>query len=176
MEHSAIRSALKAADNKLFVVFFLLTYFRTFPACFKTNGNCRKQKEREREGKKRAEKLTFSLNGGGMGRRDAAVTMQGRLGLLLLSLSLTPRPAKTRFMTSRIPSYFSSWCTLWVVYLGLRALSPSLWGFYDLQWQHMQQEVTKRTTLLSVCSASFELASWHVSPTNIKIRMQIFPL
>lgn len=90
---------------------------------------------------KKAEKLTFSLNGGGMGRRDAAVTMQRRLGILLSS-----HPAKTRFMTSRIPSYFSSWCTLSVVYLGLRALqlSPSLWGFYDLQ-NNMQQEVAKRT-------------------------------
>lgn len=102
--------------------------------------------------------MTFSLNGGGMGRRDAAVTMQGRLGLLLSS-----HPAKTRFMTSRIPSYFSSWCTLWVVYLGLRALllSPSLWGSYDLQWQHVTRGSKKGAVLLA-CDISYRSTTWHI--------------
>lgn len=112
--------------------------------------------------KKRPEKLTFSLNGGGMGRRDAAVTMQGRLGLLLSS-----HPAKTRFMTSRIPSYFSSWCTLWVVYLGLRALllSPSLWGFYDLQQQHATRGSKKRT----LCYWSVKSTTWHILPHKYEV-------
>lgn len=65
-----------------------------------------------------------------MGRGDAAVTMQQRLWLFL-----SPLPAKARFMTLRIPSYFSNSCTPWVVYLGLRAFvwCLSAWGFYDLQ-------------------------------------------
>lgn len=39
-------------------------------------------------GGKTAEKLTFNLNGGGTGRRDAAVTMQGRVGFFFLLVPL----------------------------------------------------------------------------------------
>lgn len=74
------RNTLKAAGNKHFVLFFPLTYSLTFLPSAKTNGNHGEQKG---GGKKRAEKLTFSLNGGGMGRGDAAVTMQQRLWLFL---------------------------------------------------------------------------------------------
>lgn len=65
-----------------------------------------------------------------MGHGDAAVTMQQRLWLFL-----SPLPAKARFMTLRIPSYFSNSCTPWVVYLRLRAFvwRLSARGFYDLQ-------------------------------------------
>lgn len=89
------------------------------------------------------EKLTFSLNGGGMGRGDAAVTMQQRLWLFL-----SPLPPKARFMTPRIPSYFSNSCTPWVVYLGLRAFlwSLSARGFYDLQ--HTTRGNQKDTVLV----------------------------
>lgn len=121
LEHFAIHSA---ADIQTLCSFLPVDLFPYFSPRVRTNGILLGAKIEE-------EKLTFSLNGGGMGRRDAAVTMQGRPGLLLSS-----RPAKTRFMTSRRPSYFSSWCTQWVVYLGLRALtlSPSPRHFRDSQW------------------------------------------
>lgn len=78
-----------------------------------------------------------------MGRGDAAVTMQQRLWLFL-----SPLPPKARFMTSRIPSYFSNSCTPWVVYLGLRAFlwSLSARGFYDLQ--HTTRGNKKDTVLV----------------------------
>lgn len=87
-------------------------------------------KKKKKGGLDAKKKLTFSLNGGGMGRGDAAVTMQRRLWLFL-----SPLPAKARFMTLRIPSYFSNSCTPWVVYLGLRAFvwRLSAWGVCDLQ-------------------------------------------
>lgn len=101
-----------------------------------------------KKGGKGAEKLTFSLNGGGMGRGDAAVTMQQRLWLFL-----SPILAKARFMTLRIPSYFSNSCTPWVVYLGLRAFlwSLSAWGLYDLQ---RTTRGSKKDTVLVLTSKS----------------------
>lgn len=113
--------------------------------------------------KKWAEKLTFSLNGGGMGHGDAVVTMQGRLWLFL-----SPFPPKTRFMTSRIPSYFSNWCTLWGFIWD--------WGLCCWAYQcgasmtyNMQQEVTK-IMLLLVCDISYKSTTSHIF---MRVFMQI---
>lgn len=122
----------------------LFSYFS--PPALKQTATAGSKKE---EGKKRAEELTFSLNGGGRGRGDASVTMQEKLHFFL-----SPLPTKARFMTSRIPSYFSKWCTLWVVYLGLRALllGLSVWGFYDLQ--HATRGNKKDTVLFGTSPSS----------------------
>lgn len=98
-------SALKLLDNTLLVVFFCFVFFTVDSFSYflsllvKQIATAGSKKE-----EKGAEKLTFSLNEGGIGHREAAVTMQGRLRFFSLSLL----SAKTRFMTSQTPPYFSN--------------------------------------------------------------------
>lgn len=130
------RNTVKTAGNKHSVLFFPLTYFLTFFPSVKTNGNHGKQKG----GEKRAEKLTFSLNGGGMGRGDAAVTMQQRLWL---SLSL-PFPLKQdlwpyeyhHILATHVHHGWFIWD--WGLFCGAYQRGASM-------TYNTQQEVTKRT-------------------------------
>lgn len=113
--------------------------------------------------------MTFSLNEGGTGHRDAAVTMQGKnyfFFSLARSLARSTLHTKTRFMTSPAPPYFSNWCTLWVVYLGLRALQLSLSVSSLCDLQHPTRG-NKKDTVSSACDICLVHARFHRSLTFV---------
>lgn len=135
-----------------------------------TNRNCRKQKG---VGKKSKGKLTFCLNEGGTGHRDAAVTMQRKVLFFSLLLACSALYTKTRFMTSPAPPYFSNWCTLWVVYLGLRALQLSLSVSSLRDLQHPTRG-NKKDTVSSVWDICLVHACFHKSLLFVLMQKDIF--
>lgn len=65
-------------------------------------------------------------------------------------------------MTSPAPPYFSNWCTLWVVYLGLRALQLSLSVSSLCDLQHPTRG-NKKDTVSSACDICLVHACFHRS-------------
>lgn len=140
----------------------------------RTNRSCRKQKG---VGKKSKGKLTFSLNEGGTGHRDAAVTMQGKL-LFFLSCSLAlPSTLKQDLWPHQHHHILATDAHCgWFIWD---------WGLCSWAYQcrasvtyNVQQEVTKRTLchqlVTSVWSTLAFIEAWRLFSRKILIFFFLF--